>query len=141
MAKYNIDIVPELDITGNFRKLKDVGVRLSEKVVYHQLVTLINMKRGFHPWFPNMGFADTIAKIPFQEKRDVDEILEELEEEVTSQMGTSCTVLHEYKKDNNNSDYVVLIFRLKNLTFDVPVIYNPNDPNISVVDPSNVSGF
>lgn len=137
--KYKVDIVPQLDITGNFKKLKDVGEFFNERTIYNQLITILTMRRGFHPMYPYMGVADLIASIPFNNTIDVGPILDELEAEVKQQMGSDCTVSPSFKTDQDGNKYVLLFFRVSLLSFDVAVKYNQNDPNIRVVNPEMIT--
>ena len=135
---YAVDIVPQLDITGNFKKLKDINVPLSEKVIYNQLVTIISMRRGFNPWMPDMGVADIIASIPFNTEYGASEIIEQLEGEVGRQTDSECKVTHTFGTESDGTRFVTLYFTVSTLPYSVPVRYRENDPNITVVSKNNI---
>lgn len=135
MAIYSVDIVPELDITGNFKRLKDVNRNVSEKLIYNQLITIINMRRGFNPWFPELGLADIIHRIPFNDTFDVGKITDELESEVRKQTNSECSVKTKIGVNSDNSKYVDITFYVNNLTYGVTARLNQNDPNIRVINP------
>lgn len=139
MSSFKTDIIPFLDITGNFKKITNNSKNMEERLLYNELITLINMKQGFHPWYPDLGLANIIARFPFSSKSEAAEVMEELETQVSLQLGSECVTNFKINTDTDGSSYVLIDFKLQGLSDVVTVKYKQNDPNITIVDPSGIS--
>lgn len=136
-AQTLIDVVPQIDVTGDFELWRDDSImNINSKV--NALLTLMEMERGTIPDFPGCGGREILNRIYFSTDSKATNAVEMLGQMAKTFLNLDITFSS--SRDPSNLDKLNVVIQISNLpvTLSFSLVNNSDSNIVNIVDPSFV---
>lgn len=86
-----VDFAPEYGLDGDFKKISEYDFfRFNSRL--QPVLTLIYMEKGTNQLIPDMGLYEMFMKIPFTERPNFQDLINEIKRQLSTYSTENCTV-------------------------------------------------